>query len=59
MLAVFVNPLFMYFSLSVSRLIRVGVPGAVTNGQISCVAREMVMRRQVSESSEAGSPASS
>lgn len=49
----------LHIFLSVSRLTRVGVPGAVTNGQISCVAREMVMRRQVSEGSEAGSPASS
>ncbi|KAM9344218.1 pancreatic progenitor cell differentiation and proliferation factor B isoform 2-T2 [Pholidichthys leucotaenia] len=31
----------------------------VTNGQITCVAREMVLQRQASESSEAGSPASS
>lgn len=30
------------------------VQGAVTNGQITCVAREMVMQRQVSESSDAG-----
>ncbi|XP_046896497.1 pancreatic progenitor cell differentiation and proliferation factor B isoform X1 [Hypomesus transpacificus] len=29
--------------------------GVVTNGQVTCVAREMVMR-QASESSEAGSP---
>ncbi|CAN9515270.1 unnamed protein product [Ophioblennius macclurei] len=28
------------------------------SGQISCVAREMVMQRQVSESSEAGTPTS-
>ncbi|XP_029975588.1 pancreatic progenitor cell differentiation and proliferation factor B [Salarias fasciatus] len=37
-----------------------GVPGAaaVTNGQITCVAREMVMQRQASESSEAGTPTS-
>ncbi|XP_035512174.1 pancreatic progenitor cell differentiation and proliferation factor B-like, partial [Morone saxatilis] len=38
---------------------KAGVPGAVTNGQITCVAREMVMQRQVSESSEAGTPTSS
>lgn len=43
----------------VSLCVRAGVPGAVTNGQITCVAREMVMRRQVSESSDAGSPTSS
>ncbi|XP_060930413.1 pancreatic progenitor cell differentiation and proliferation factor B [Limanda limanda] len=36
-----------------------GALGAVTNGQITCVAKEMVMQRQVSESSDAGSPASS
>ncbi|KAI3357854.1 hypothetical protein L3Q82_016246, partial [Scortum barcoo] len=35
---------------------KAGVPGAVTNGQITCVAREMVTQRQVSESSDAGSP---
>jgi len=35
---------------------KVGGQGAVTNGQITCVAREMVMRRQVSETSEPGSP---
>lgn len=39
--------------------VRAGVPGAVTNGQITCVAREMVMQRQVSESSDAGSPTAS
>lgn len=39
--------------------LRAGVQGAVTNGQITCVAREMVMQRQVSESSDAGSPTAS
>ncbi|KAF7644795.1 hypothetical protein LDENG_00215730, partial [Lucifuga dentata] len=34
---------------------KAGVPG-VKNGQITCVAREMVMQQQVSESSDAGSP---
>ena len=29
---------------------KAGVTGAVTNGQITCVAREMVMQRQVKES---------
>ncbi|KAL6119561.1 ppdpf [Pungitius sinensis] len=38
---------------------KAGVQGAVTNGQITCVAREMVMQRQVNESSDAGSPTSS
>uniref|UniRef100_A0AAQ6ADU4 Uncharacterized protein n=1 Tax=Amphiprion ocellaris TaxID=80972 RepID=A0AAQ6ADU4_AMPOC len=38
---------------------KAGVTGVVTNGQITCVAREMVMQRQVSESSDAGSPTSS
>ncbi|CAG6021955.1 pancreatic progenitor cell differentiation and proliferation factor B [Menidia menidia] len=33
--------------------------GAVTTGQITCVAREMVLQRQVSEGSNAGSPTSS
>ncbi|XP_013989672.1 pancreatic progenitor cell differentiation and proliferation factor B [Salmo salar] len=28
----------------------------VTNGQVTCVAREMVMKRQVSDGSEAGRP---
>ncbi|XP_028850764.1 pancreatic progenitor cell differentiation and proliferation factor B [Denticeps clupeoides] len=28
----------------------------VTNGQVMCVAQEMVMKRQASESSDAGSP---
>jgi len=37
---------------------KAGGPGVVTNGQISCVAREMVMRRQESESSESGGPVS-
>ncbi|KAK2851971.1 hypothetical protein Q5P01_008247 [Channa striata] len=37
---------------------KAGVPGAVTNGQITCVAREMVMQRQVSESSDTGNPTS-
>ncbi|TWW56169.1 B Exocrine differentiation and proliferation factor [Takifugu flavidus] len=36
---------------------KAGVSAAATN--ISCVAREMVMQRQASESSDAGSPASS
>ncbi|KAM4609617.1 pancreatic progenitor cell differentiation and proliferation factor B [Polymixia lowei] len=31
----------------------------VVNGQITCVAREMVMQRQVSESSDSGRPTSS
>ncbi|XP_034027664.1 pancreatic progenitor cell differentiation and proliferation factor B [Thalassophryne amazonica] len=35
---------------------KAGVSGVVTNGQITCVAKEMVMQRQVSESSDAGSP---
>uniref|UniRef100_A0A3B4ARJ5 Pancreatic progenitor cell differentiation and proliferation factor b n=1 Tax=Periophthalmus magnuspinnatus TaxID=409849 RepID=A0A3B4ARJ5_9GOBI len=30
----------------------------LTNGQITCVAREMVMQRQVSEGSDAGGPTS-
>lgn len=47
------------FSLSVFVSVRAGVSGAVTNGQITCVAREMVMQRQVSESSDAGNPTSS
>ncbi|CAI5648923.1 unnamed protein product [Oreochromis niloticus] len=38
---------------------KAGVSGVVTNGQITCVAREMVMQRQASESSDAGSPTSS
>lgn len=38
---------------------KAGVSGVVTNGQITCVAREMVMQRQASESSDAGSPVSS
>nr|XP_046253603.1 pancreatic progenitor cell differentiation and proliferation factor B-like [Scatophagus argus] len=28
----------------------------VTNGQVTCIAREMVLKRQVSESSESGKP---
>ncbi|XP_028308218.1 pancreatic progenitor cell differentiation and proliferation factor B-like [Gouania willdenowi] len=36
---------------------KAGATGTVvTNGQITCVAQEMVMQRQASESSEAGSP---
>lgn len=38
---------------------KAGVHGGVSNGQITCVAREMVMQRQVSESSDAGNPTSS
>ncbi|XP_013879433.1 pancreatic progenitor cell differentiation and proliferation factor B [Austrofundulus limnaeus] len=38
---------------------KAGVPGAVTNGQITCIAKEMAVQRQASESSEAGSPAPS
>ncbi|XP_041858916.1 pancreatic progenitor cell differentiation and proliferation factor B [Melanotaenia boesemani] len=38
---------------------KAGVSGAVTNGQITCVAREMVLQQQMSESSDAGSPTSS
>lgn len=38
--------------------VRAGVSGAVTNGQIICIAKEMVMQRQPSESSDAGSPTS-
>uniref|UniRef100_A0A3B5MFM7 Pancreatic progenitor cell differentiation and proliferation factor b n=1 Tax=Xiphophorus couchianus TaxID=32473 RepID=A0A3B5MFM7_9TELE len=38
---------------------QVGVSGAVTTGQITCIAKEMVLQRQASESSEAGSPVSS
>uniref|UniRef100_A0AAX7UGW7 Uncharacterized protein n=1 Tax=Astatotilapia calliptera TaxID=8154 RepID=A0AAX7UGW7_ASTCA len=38
---------------------KAGISGVVTNGQITCVAREMVMQRQASESSDAGSPVSS
>jgi len=44
--------------LTEEALQKAGVPGAVTNGQITCVAREMVMRRQVSETSESGGPTS-
>lgn len=38
---------------------KAGVSGAVTNGQITCVAREMVMQRQVSDGSDAGATTSS
>ncbi|XP_007566957.1 pancreatic progenitor cell differentiation and proliferation factor B-like [Poecilia formosa] len=38
---------------------KAGISGTVTTGQITCIAKEMVLQRQASESSEAGSRTSS
>ncbi|KAM4737193.1 pancreatic progenitor cell differentiation and proliferation factor B [Anableps anableps] len=38
---------------------KVGVSGVVMNGQITCIAKEMVLQRQASESSDAGNPSPS
>lgn len=51
--------LFYRFVFLTATSARVGVSGAVTTGQITCIAKEMVLQRQASESSEAGSPVSS